>query len=108
MAQKKVTTNWDRYNRNVLNHNFDELYDSTGKAIDAADKANKEADNAKSKASDAKDQADYAKSQGDYAKDAADDVVKAKTTFRDDDNDKTYEWGLKYKDGHLIFMFEEE
>lgn len=108
MARKTVGTSWDRENRNDIEHNFKELYGSTGKAIDAAEEASKEAGNAKSKANDAKRQADYAKSQGDYAQRVADDVQLSKNKLNDEDSGKTYNWLLKQKDDHVVFVYEED
>jgi len=107
LARKTIGTNWDRENRNDLNHNFEELYGSTGQAIKAADEAKKQANNANSKANEASKQANYAKSQGDYAKEVSDSALLNKNTIQDEDTGKTYNWLLKQKNGHVIFDYEE-
>lgn len=109
MARKIIGTQLDRENRNAINHNFKELYEDTGasKAFEAADRASEEADYAKTQGDYAKSEGDYAKAQGDYAKNTADSTVASLNTIHDDDTNTTYNWGLKQRDGHVIFMYEE-
>jgi len=109
MPRKVIGTAWDRQARNDINDNFEEIYDNTGQydAFKAADEANKQANYAKGQGDYAKSQGSYAGNQGDYAKNAADNAVIYTNTFHDEDSNKTYNWGLKHRGEHMIFMYEE-
>lgn len=135
MARKNIDTLWDRKNRNNINENFKELYnksneadnlakdterrvwknerdikelyEGTGQALDAAKQAREQARNAENKANEAESQANYAKNQGDYAKSIADNIAVSSNNLHNVDDGKTYNWGLRHENGHLIFMYEE-
>ncbi len=96
-----------KQNLKDIEHDIKLLNGAQLDALEAADYANDRGKYAGNQGDYAKNQGNYAKNQGDYAKDAADSAIASTNTFRDEDTNKTYNWGLKQEDGHMIFMYEE-
>lgn len=109
MPRKVITANWNRVNRNNINENFHHLFNNTGQydASEAADYANAQGNYANAQGTYAKNQGDHAKAQGDYANQAAENAIASLNTIHNEDENKTYNWGLKVSAGHVVFFYEE-
>lgn len=99
----------EQWKQNLIDieHDIKELNGAQLDALEAADYANNRGKYADERGKYANTQGNYAGNQGDYAKDAADNAIASTNTFRDENTNKTYNWGLKQTGEHMIFMFEE-
>lgn len=96
-----------KQNLKDIEHDIKLLNGAQLDALEAAEYANNRGAYADDRGKYANTQGNYAKDQGDYAKQAADNAVASTNTIHDEDANKTYNWGLKQRDGHVIFMYEE-
>lgn len=97
------------WNQNLkdIEHDIRTLNGAQLDALEAADYANGRGKYADERGKYANSQGIYAGNQGDYAKDAADSAIASTNSFRDENTDKTYNWGLKQSGEHMVFMFKE-